>query len=874
MCSSVAEIAETELAEGYHMYCAKCADVQRYQTMRTGLIFISIVLILWLISSECFEIDGRMSPVQSKNIINVVRAKFMAQEKGTVRKLGRNVKASRHKSKKNKRQTIIKCCGRKTCTLFSSQKQNETRRNHTLKNEGTAQHQSTARFSFKQKSTTITSQSLETEMNSETQKATEGPQPEETFETTTETFEQTSNGEQSFTALSTDIIDIPISTQDTPSTTTTTVPSTATSTTQPPCSCPKNCDLQKNLTDPDNQIIDPEVYGEWKKIGNITFLFGDQPMVWLSAWQQCCSLGMKPISFESFQKLSSVGEIFKNWSNNLKFWTSGTSMGCISGTFVWCASDNRNFENGMWHSKQPAEKQVSGDVCISASFENGAFLLRDQLCSKRFAFACEGLMENPGEFLQNGCPASVHCDSSAKELTSNGLTQEPGPIRGTFQTKCGKLYYFSRVKKTWANARNYCCSIGMDLDSLYLIEKAQCIAEIFRNLPTRLNETTSYWSSGRATKYPGKHFWCSADLYFYHHEIVWGYGFPKKEHDCVFVSFNKTTNSTELGTAPCEEEKFFLCSAVSYNNTDKFKIWYECKETYGLYKDEEDLLLMFTTNMPANHLLCYARCLAQNFGKFLDKMTKGKTILRLLEDALKNETDLQVAYAGYEKCTSIKNDNRCDIAYLMLRCSLTTNYQMVQYLIAYILKTANNNNYFPSPLMCEPNYQYCDVNYICANNSTLINQLHSTGTSDIGKLVSLSNGAKYFVGRNINNSFSKLSYEVTYSYCCSIGMRLLEVENITELEELLLLDPTLRPEIWTTVGPIKENENGDLSFWCSSGAKIPETLFPMKKTPTDPCFKTSKCLFLQLMSGNMAPENSLHYSDCETTDVQFFLCNK
>ncbi|XP_059473445.1 uncharacterized protein LOC132195453 isoform X2 [Neocloeon triangulifer] len=852
--------------------------------MRSGLIFITTVLIIWSISSECFEIHGKETPVQTKNLIN--KTKFIAPEKGIMRKSGRNVKSSSQKSKKNKRQLVIKCCGGKSCTVFSSQKQNQTMKTESRN----TRQQSTAKVFVKQESTTIESQSPKTEINSQTEQVTEGTQPQEIVETTSETFEQTTEEGQTFTAsaINTDLPSV-ILTQDIPSitttlslisevvsTTTTTIPTTATSTvpitTQPPCSCPKNCDPQKNLTDADNQIIDPEVYGAWENVGNTTFIFGGEPMVWLSAWQKCCSLGMKPISFESIQKLGSVGEKFKNWPHNSRFWTSGTSMGCTNGTFVWCANDNRNFENGMWHSKkQPAEQQVSGDVCVSASFENGAFLLRDQLCSKRFAFACESLMQNPGEFLQNGCPASGLCNSQdVKILTSNGLTQETGPMKGTFQARCGKFYYFSRVKKTWENARNYCCSMGMDLESLYLSEKRECIAQIFRKLPARLNDTDSYWSSGRSTKYPGKHFWCSADMYFYRQEILWGYGFPKKEHDCVFLSFNKTTNVTELGTAPCEEEKLFLCSAGSNNNTEAVKKWWECKETYGLYHDEEDILLTFTPTMPANHLLCYARCIGQNYKKFLDKKPNGQNILRLFEDALKNETELQSAYAAYEKCTSITSNNRCDSAYLILRCVLMTQYQMVQYLMAYTIKTATNN-YFPSTLMCEPNYQYCDVNYFCAKNSTLVDQLKSAGKNEIGKLVTVSNGAKYFVGRN-NSGFPKLSYEVTYSYCCSIGMKLLEVENVTELEALLLLDPTLRPDIWTTVGPIKENENGDLSFWCSSGAKIPETLFPMKKTPTDPCYKSSKCLFLRMMSENMAPENSLHYSDCESTAVQFFLC--
>ncbi|XP_059469427.1 uncharacterized protein LOC132193075 [Neocloeon triangulifer] len=640
---------------------------------------------------------------------------------------------------------------------------------------------------------------------------------------------------------------------------------TSTTTLPPLCNCPA-C-VKQNVVSSGISFKDPETYGEWTSVDNITYLFGGSPMIWSNAWQKCCSYGMTLISFESLQKLKRVGEKLQNWPYNTRFWTSGTSKGCTSGSFVWCSSNNPQFDAGIWHANQPDEKNISAGVCVSTSLENGTFLLNDDFCSNRYAFACESAqMANPGELLQNGCPPNQNCGNNMIGLptyNSDQLIYEPGPIRGTFSSSCGLTYYISRMKKSWADARNYCCSIGMDLASVNLIEKIDCLSQVFTKFPTRLNET-SYWSSGRATKIPGKHYWCSTESYVYPQETVWAKDFPKNEHTCIVIAFNTAINSTELQTAFCEEEKPFICSASALSALVAQRMWYDCSTTYGLAKDEEDELLQFSLTLPVQRLMCYARCIAHYHHKIADTRINGPNILQVLEQLQLTPAELQGAYVGYEKCENTvlpMNYSRCLFTYMVARCALANGYLVMQKMLTF--STGSLRQFLPSTLPCDPNYQYCDTGLPCVQNAALIGQLKTTGKTDIGTLVSLPSGANYcIVKREV-----KFLYSSAYSYCCSIGMKLIEIDNMKKLDDLLQFDPTLRPLNLTVVGPLKEDENGEPSKWCSSGASIPLALFPQGKIPKDPCFKRTNCLFL-----NLNADNTLLYDNCEYTSVSFFVC--
>ncbi|XP_059484838.1 uncharacterized protein LOC132202112 isoform X3 [Neocloeon triangulifer] len=295
------------------------------------------------------------------------------------------------------------------------------------------------------------------------------------------------------------------------------------------------------------------------------------------------------------------------------------------------------------------------------------------------------------------------------------------------------------MQKSWADARNYCCSIGMDLASVHLIEKRECIANIFNKLPLRLN-ATSYWSSGRATKIPGKHFWCSTESYFYQRETVWAENYPKNEHTCVVISFNKTSNNTDLKTAFCEEEKHFLCAAFTFHQPKGNKaqrMFWDCKRTYDIGPLEEDNLLAFSMTPPRLNLMCFARCMGQYHRKILDTSANENSILRGLEDLQMSPTEVQTIYAVLEKCdlaTAKMNYSRCEFTYMIAKCALISSYQTL--LKTITLLTGNYNDVLPTTLPCEPNYQYCNVDYQCGQNAALIGQLKTTGKTDVGKSVS------------------------------------------------------------------------------------------------------------------------------------------
>ncbi|XP_065334788.1 uncharacterized protein LOC135936037 [Cloeon dipterum] len=645
--------------------------------------------------------------------------------------------------------------------------------------------------------------------------------------------------------------------------TTTEIPSTSSTTTEQPtfyCKCPTLCDKVSSLMNSNGDLLNPEYYGEWRKRDGVTYLFGNEALSWDGAWSKCCSLGMKPLSLETMQKLSTVEGFFNNWALNIKFWTSGAFTECNgtkASSLVWCSINNFNFDTNIWHSS--GTKDNSMGICVSATFEQGQFRARREMCSKFFAFACESGIGDPVQLLQNGCSAPQACIKNTSIFSGNELTQEPSLVRGSFIATCGKFYYFSRLKKSWSGARNYCCSLGMDLASISLSSRRDCVAKIHTEYSTRLNE--SYWISGRRTNIPGKHYWCSENSYLYPGEVDWASGFPKNEHECVLSAFNPSSGKVEFRTANCEEEMLFMCMAYAFDGIPKVQVYVECARSLRLATDEEDALLAYFGPPPSLKLMCYARCMGQRYKKILDNSLNLPNMFRYIEDAF-NETDLQAAYKILMTCSRQSPTlSSCEYPYYALKCVMINGYQLVQRVLNAAI---SNPDTIPPMLFCQPDYHFCDIiQQNCTANVTLITQLTSTRKTDIGELVTLPNSITYFIAKRLPPSFTY--YDALY-YCCSIGKHLLELDSVKKLTDLFLLDSSLQTQSSTVVGPLAENGNGDLSSWCSSGSPVPTALFPGGTVPKNPCYKSSSCLFLDLQT------TTLSYSHCNTSLQSFFIC--
>ncbi|XP_065352908.1 uncharacterized protein LOC135947864 [Cloeon dipterum] len=328
---------------------------------------------------------------------------------------------------------------------------------------------------------------------------------------------------------------------------------------------------------------------------------------------------------------------------------------------------------------------------------------------------------------------------------------------------------------------------------------------------------------------------------------------------------NQSSGKLELKTADCEQEQQFMCSAYHKHHTRAVQIWWDCLKSFGLKTDDEDALLNVFGPPPSSTLLCYGRCMGQKYQKILDNTVNTQSVLRYLEDQIKDEKVLQDAYKLVEQCIHFNETRLCEFTYLVLKCIMTNAYQLVQGLMANAI---SNSVMIPPPIMCLPNYHFCNETSDCVVNNSLTIQLTASGKTDIGDLVTLPSNKAYFIGKRLPLNFL---YQDAKSYCCSVGKRLLELESAKELQEIFLFDTSITAFNRTVIGPMAEDGNGDLVAWCSSGAPIPKELFPNATVPKNPCFKISNCPFLNIQNKSVPPVATIAYYDCLTT-VPFFIC--
>jgi hypothetical protein len=49
---------------------------------------------------------------------------------------------------------------------------------------------------------------------------------------------------------------------------------------------------------------------------------------------------------------------------------------------------------------------------------------------------------------------------------------------GNITMKCGVYFLNSELEKTWSDAKQYCCDVGMNLVSVFSLEKQHCLYDL------------------------------------------------------------------------------------------------------------------------------------------------------------------------------------------------------------------------------------------------------------------------------------------------------------------------------------------------------------------------------------------------------------
>jgi len=130
---------------------------------------------------------------------------------------------------------------------------------------------------------------------------------------------------------------------------------------------------------------------------------------WTENLAKCCSLGMDPIMFTSWEEQQCVTNftsrkfkqfivplpyfellILENWNGNLNYWTGG-KQGC-KGQWNWCSgAESKSFTaNLSWATNQPEFAKEKENCLHMRVFQNkSGVLLSDRECKDKYIFACK-----------------------------------------------------------------------------------------------------------------------------------------------------------------------------------------------------------------------------------------------------------------------------------------------------------------------------------------------------------------------------------------------------------------------------------------------------------------------------------------------------
>ncbi|CAB3360667.1 Hypothetical predicted protein [Cloeon dipterum] len=134
----------------------------------------------------------------------------------------------------------------------------------------------------------------------------------------------------------------------------------------------------------------------WYSACGNSFIFGTQLVSWEENFKMCCSVGMIPISIESETKLSCLASLMNsNWPFSIYYWTSGRKLFHPNSTFEFCLSSGNivtNTTTQIWAPGEPVGMWDRLCVLLALDKKTNSALLYARNCSEKSIFACQGPM--------------------------------------------------------------------------------------------------------------------------------------------------------------------------------------------------------------------------------------------------------------------------------------------------------------------------------------------------------------------------------------------------------------------------------------------------------------------------------------------------
>ncbi|XP_065346454.1 uncharacterized protein LOC135943717 [Cloeon dipterum] len=217
----------------------------------------------------------------------------------------------------------------------------------------------------------------------------------------------------------------------------------------PICSDLNYCQLNQFSTaskeNKERILFKPRSLGDWKSACGVRFLIHNQMKDWFGALEFCCSLGMRLLSVQSYEKLNCLDSVLE--IDMMGYWTSGTNVNCSDQRYRWCSPEFRdyikpslnldnktiNFQPLMMVSMLPPQMTSKLCVVIQKSPTLGPVLGVD-MCAMSFRKPiCEGRVKAQSHLQEvfNECRATHRVTQRDIEKFNN-----TDVARSSFKMKC------------------------------------------------------------------------------------------------------------------------------------------------------------------------------------------------------------------------------------------------------------------------------------------------------------------------------------------------------------------------------------------------------------------------------------------------------
>ncbi|XP_059470828.1 uncharacterized protein LOC132193899 [Neocloeon triangulifer] len=561
----------------------------------------------------------------------------------------------------------------------------------------------------------------------------------------------------------------------------------------------------------DGLLKNPDTRGFWMNSCDQQFLIGKTLVSWEENVAKCLKIGMEPVSLENDKKNECFQKLTSDWTGSTMFWTSG--FGTSTSYYSWCTKNGTTVAESssiLWAAGQPRSARES-ENCVQLKIlkANATYELSRRMCNETLFFACQGPPTAAPKCSAPTCP-NITCQKNPYFYNNESNLKDPN-FHGSWCSYKGRSYLFSYPNntKTFLSAFQACCEIGMTLLSIEYDFK-------YNSLKYALTRNASYtadvfWTSGSDRGCEGKFGYCTAKRLL-RQEAIWDFGQPDNSNgneNAVAVFIN---GSHALLSDFSEEQKFrYICEAreTAYKKTGGNAIRDECAAAYNVTQKEIDTLMNDTSKFDLR-IKCFLRCIGDSAGlmvngKFIDgevlatleKMAKGN-----LKD-LKKNTDILVGCQN-----SASGMDECDQAAQMIKC---TNEKAPDVLNA-VITTVDQSIPLPTsqnfPIAQCPNTPSCPI------NKTLQDEfLAAAGETNITN----GNGfVRFHCGKKYLYYSQNVSLKSALDICCSYNLQLISVDSAEKADCLLTPINPVFAKIWSWTAGIRKNAQNPV--WCTSNA--------------------------------------------------------